>query len=390
MFSYNVSRPYPFRWFTPVVVVGGILVTVAISVLSVGTSGYQLVSVSSSDANATEAATTWFDRSLGALIGSMHPLCASATIPLNTVLYTNNTALPYTLTDVSTVNEEGSVIHQGSLVYHNNPLKNCTISGTKIEFKGMERSAGNIAVQMQGASTLTSIGCNVETSQGIMKISLTATYNYVPDDLATYNVNFVFLGRNALTQASLYWGESLLLMYWLNLTNAFFLENQDQKFQYYKGSILLSRNVSLPLDAAGVESLDFFNNNGCFFLPFSPTSVEPVVAFCPSGKVSDLVHASGDVNHPVPSVWTSADALSKALYYTIFTDLGQVDAPYINMLTDAKLLTYFTSNFTEIAESVGPDKHLGGENLGTDPTLASTPFTDANAAILISKSTRRY
>jgi hypothetical protein len=108
--------------------------------------------------------------------------------------------------------------------------------------------------------------------------------------------------------------------------------------------------------------------------------VETLVSYCASPTLSDLVHASGDDNHPLPNIWTSVDTLSKALYYTILTDLGQVDAPYINMLTDARLLTYFTSNFTAINESVSGDKHPWGENLGTDPALASAPFTDASAA----------
>jgi hypothetical protein len=93
-------------------------------------------------------------------------------------MYTNNTAFRYTLTDVSIINEDGSLKHQGSLVYHNNPLKNCTLSGTQIEFEGLQRPALNIARQMQGASTLTRVGCNVETLQGTMAINLTVAYNY--------------------------------------------------------------------------------------------------------------------------------------------------------------------------------------------------------------------
>jgi hypothetical protein len=51
------------------------------------------------------------------------------------------------------------------------------------------------------------------------------------------------------------------------------------------------------------------------------------------------------------------------------------------MLTDMGLLTYFTSNFTAINALVSRDKHLWGENLGTDPALASAPFTVASAAL---------
>ena len=51
------------------------------------------------------------------------------------------------------------------------------------------------------------------------------------------------------------------------------------------------------------------------------------------------------------------------------------------MLTDTRLLTHFTSNFTAINASVGPDKHPWGENLGSNPALASAPFTNTTATM---------
>ncbi len=40
MFSYNISRPYPFRWFTPVVFVGGAIALVLFSLLNLVSTGY--------------------------------------------------------------------------------------------------------------------------------------------------------------------------------------------------------------------------------------------------------------------------------------------------------------------------------------------------------------
>jgi hypothetical protein len=136
---------------TNIVTIGGILVTIAVTVFSVGTSGYQLMPVTSLDPNGTESLTTWFGGSLGGVMGSMQPSCASATIPLNSLLYTNNTALRYTLTDVSTQTASNVRIHQGSLIYHNNPLRNCNISSTQIEFESLQRDVLNVARQQQGA-----------------------------------------------------------------------------------------------------------------------------------------------------------------------------------------------------------------------------------------------
>lgn len=52
-FSYNLTRPYPFRWFTPVVIVGFVVFTVVFSFLNFVSTGYTLVVEQSSNPNAT-------------------------------------------------------------------------------------------------------------------------------------------------------------------------------------------------------------------------------------------------------------------------------------------------------------------------------------------------
>lgn len=42
MFDYSISRPYPFRWFTPVVIVGGAIALVLFSFLNLVSTGYYL------------------------------------------------------------------------------------------------------------------------------------------------------------------------------------------------------------------------------------------------------------------------------------------------------------------------------------------------------------
>jgi hypothetical protein len=41
-FSYNLTRPYPFRWFTCVVVLGGIVATTFVSIFNFAANGYLL------------------------------------------------------------------------------------------------------------------------------------------------------------------------------------------------------------------------------------------------------------------------------------------------------------------------------------------------------------
>lgn len=53
MFSYSITRPYPFSWFTPVVVIGGLILTVVFTLLNLGSSVYSTKAIYTSDPNVT-------------------------------------------------------------------------------------------------------------------------------------------------------------------------------------------------------------------------------------------------------------------------------------------------------------------------------------------------
>jgi len=42
IFNYNLSRPYPYRWFTWVVLFGGLIATAIFSVVNLAADGYYL------------------------------------------------------------------------------------------------------------------------------------------------------------------------------------------------------------------------------------------------------------------------------------------------------------------------------------------------------------
>ena len=369
-FSYNITRPYPFRWFTPVVIVGGIVVTVLVSLISVATSGYELVTVSVPDPNVTAASHSWLNNWPSFLVGNLLPTCDSSTIALNTELFTNNSALPYSLTGVWQ-NTDEKQISSGSLAYHNNRLEGCQVTKIDIEFESMQRPARVIAIQQQGATLSAYVTCNIDTAEGQVWMSLTANYDYVLDALNMEASTLSFAGRNATTQPSLFWGESMLAAYWIQLTNALFVENQKEEFQYYKGTVNFRRYLDPPTTEDGVKSLgDFFQANS-FFLPFSGSGEQSIVAF--SGNTSNstaaLASTPGGRDNPVPSIWIPADTLSKTLYYTILTDLGQVNDTFPNLLASPDLLQYFTSNFTDIyaGNDIDFEHAAAGKGMATQP-----------------------
>lgn len=53
LFSCDLTRPYPFKWFTPVVFIGGIVIAALISFVNFASTGYELVPAPSNDPNRT-------------------------------------------------------------------------------------------------------------------------------------------------------------------------------------------------------------------------------------------------------------------------------------------------------------------------------------------------
>lgn len=43
IFTYGLTRPYPYPWFTWVVVVGGVMATALLSALNLAANGYEIV-----------------------------------------------------------------------------------------------------------------------------------------------------------------------------------------------------------------------------------------------------------------------------------------------------------------------------------------------------------
>ncbi|KAH6972962.1 hypothetical protein BKA56DRAFT_492836 [Ilyonectria sp. MPI-CAGE-AT-0026] len=388
-FSYNISRPYPFVWFTPVVVVGGLVAGALTAFLSVATQGYEMSTVYSPNPNSTNPDGNVFAHWPSFLTANTKTLCSSTTIPVGTDFYTNNTALQYKLSSIwqgdNGMNPQSLF---GSLPYHNNQLENCSVGAMTITFEGLDRSALQIAEQQWGADLTALVNCGVATPDGVMNVNLTTTYNFNPTE-RWFGVNSArFPGRNKTTKASLWWGESLLAWYSIALTDDMNVANgklEQELKPVFKGYATFVRNgTSKPLGSE-IKSLEFFNA-GCFFVPFSDNGIESPVYFCHRDGmgnfdlIDNLVHAGdSDANAPLPGIWISADSLAKAFYFTVLADLGQT-TPGPNILADPGLLEFFSRNITDIKTK----SMAWGDNLGLRDIadLATSPFKESSNSSL--------
>lgn len=142
---YNLSRPYPYQWFTPVVVVAGIALAVLFSVLNVGSQGYILDTQYTNDPNATQAVSdsAWFLKAPFNWGNSLRPRCEPMMIPVGYEFFTSNLGMRYTVAGVTQIADDtGSRVQQvlSSLSYLNNNLSSCAVDDITLKLTKVDNS----------------------------------------------------------------------------------------------------------------------------------------------------------------------------------------------------------------------------------------------------------
>jgi hypothetical protein len=125
-FNYLISRPYPYKWFTWVVLVGGTCATI-FSILNLAANGYVLTTRYTINYNETIHEKRWTSRFPFVWLDKTITTCQAQDIPVNSQLFTNMLSLPYTLTSVWR-EQGGRTVAPPSLEYKYNILENCTVA----------------------------------------------------------------------------------------------------------------------------------------------------------------------------------------------------------------------------------------------------------------------
>lgn len=385
-FSYGISRAYPYRWFTPVVIIGGIISIVLVSFLNIAASGYELIATSSPDFNATVRDSVWFD-SWPTWLASTRATCQSTTLPLQTGLYTNNTALFYTLVSVWRNDADGNKINLGSLVYSNNELQKCNVSTVKMDIESSDTlDAGQIGVSQLGAKVTADVTCMVDN--GPTYVQLVTTYDPIPPPGQPTSM---FLDTNITSKASLYWGQSVLRLYWPYVLMKYYNENIHLQRPYYKAEITLDRKDK-PSNVTGDDEmdLDFLRVQACWLTPLNSTGITHIDRFCDSNTLSVLAEGN-TTEKPVPSIWEPMSVLGKAMWFIVLADLGRDDSSMPNILARPELLEYVTQNMSEVNATLSKNWRWGLSNksislkpyvaaqdgkdqLGVSPSVLSTNY----------------
>ncbi|KAK8026301.1 hypothetical protein PG990_004124 [Apiospora arundinis] len=287
-FSYNVTRAYPFKWFTPTVIIGGILTAILVSFINFASSGYELVATSSNNPNGT-------------------------------------------VSDLSR-------------------LERCNVTEVNIDVLGrFTQSPRNTASSGAGVLVHASARCAVdiitsstESAMGPTYVEMRGTY-----EAAVYPNIKTFLSRNKTESPSLYWGESILRTYSALTAKTYMLNKNDRdkklaEERRFNAAIILERRANGTNNDTYEETMrnDFFRVR-CF--------VEGNV--CSTDDIPSLAAPEKDSwMHPYPNIWNRVNLLGKGMWHTVLADLGRNESGVPNMLTQPELLANLTGGLaSEVA-----------------------------------------
>jgi hypothetical protein len=204
-FSYSVSRKYPYKWFTWFVIIGGICASVFFSILNLAADGYVLNVEYAFDYNQTVATKRWTQRFPFSLVDKSVANCQSQLIQVNSQFLTNNSALQYTLTGAEDANST-----LPALEYTNNLLRNCSVAFIEIDLESTQRTAAQQGWGPWGPKAFAQLSCLINNNKVPTSINLTVAYEFLTPTIET-GIAFSFVqSPSNQTDASLWWGQSLL------------------------------------------------------------------------------------------------------------------------------------------------------------------------------------
>jgi hypothetical protein len=400
-FAYNVTRPYPFKWFTPVVLIGVVIATTLFSFLNFVSTGYNLEVEYSTNPNATISDGIWFNHWPSFLTSKVQPTCQALDIQPNTKFFTNQTGLTYTLTNVwqPSTNEPSGIL--SSLTYYNNPIEDCVVQSIEINLESMDRSMAQFAWQDWGAVFRANVTCRVTSDAGQVDFTLLVDYDYVPDTVSYSSGLYTLLSIDKDTRASLWWGQSLLSMYWINLSLTMqqigYNDTANNQIGIRKGNLLFTPSTAKPRlfgtvnppDSTATDNitdLDYFDVDYRFLVDGGQGGSDYVTIYPGFNNFSTTLN-NLYYEKTYPNIWIQADSAAKSFQSTVLTDLGQKSSRIPNILTNATALQFFTSNFSKIMSSTTGINALPGPAvtdynslkastglLGTTPSVISTNY----------------
>ncbi|KAK6953261.1 hypothetical protein Daesc_005562 [Daldinia eschscholtzii] len=158
----------------------------------------------------------------------------------------------------------------------------------------------------------------------------------------------MFLTLNKIESPSIYWGYSILGMYWRTVMQTFYDENMLRTPPpFLKAVVGLERNTALTgTMEEQVSNVEFLKVGSCFFIPLNSTGVAFTKnRYCNTTSITELAESPdhpATFERPMPAIWRAIAVLGKAAWFTTMADLGQDSDSMLNMLARPELLENLT------------------------------------------------
>ncbi|RSL63343.1 hypothetical protein CEP53_004450 [Fusarium sp. AF-6] len=328
-FEYPISRPYPFRWFTPLTIVGGIVLAVVFTLINLGSSGFYLQSEFTSDPNKTVAGETqWFMKPPFSWEHNIEPKCEAKMLSVGDSFFTSALGFQYTVKSLESFNDSDpkSVTTFPTIPYMKNTLEDCYLDRVSLKLKKSD-AVGSPTwwISWSSASSVdATAACSVMTQHGRVNVSLALQYTGITDHLYGY-----ILEDNPRTNASIWWGTRLLNAYLAGAWEIMSLTQQvsDEKDDHYWafGNIPYWRNLSQQ----DIRSLDFFSSDAW---------IASSRGWIANTNTKNFTYLFENPKHPVSPVATEGLHYAKILHSLVSIDLGNCQAP--NLLLNDDDLKY--------------------------------------------------
>jgi hypothetical protein len=358
-FSYSVTRQYPYRWFTPTAIVGGIILAVLFSAINFFSNAYNMVTITTQDPNGVEA-NRWSGHVPAIFTSKIQPKCQDAIIPVGSIIFTNQTALLYQLNKV----EEQAL---PAVAYHNQPLFGCEIEQIMIDFQNnnaqqavlVNRSAWRVTVNAQIVCALPGEGNLVVIDLPTLTSRMGLSVQY--DPLSSTGKPGVSRFLRVNVSPAWAWAETLLLGFWTECVTAITHQTAQQPDPSDSDSSwfnLSSGYITFEQPQADIKSALFFEQGQYAF--FDSDSNGFTGSFRNRNKTT---YGTLITNASWPNVWAPAGRLARAMFSVINADLGQTSnqgyafdvsdtgpsfTVDLSMLTSPDRLHHWTENLTRI------------------------------------------
>ncbi|KAG9668451.1 hypothetical protein KCU99_g8182, partial [Aureobasidium melanogenum] len=370
-FSYNVTRDYPYKWFTPVAIIGGIVLTALFSAINFFSTAYNMVSITTDNPQdyGAEIYKMWLYTRL--LTIKFRPTCDNAVLSAESSLRTNHSRFDYQLVDISNGDP--------TLSYDNQALAQCYASRVMLDFSTWyDRSAAQINVSSWGLHVTVDLQCQLDPNQYEIEEFILRTHYDPFIDSRTSQTTLTW--NLALSPASK-WAEVLMLAFWKETITAMSSQTQTSlgsddtmtRHNLTHGYVQLD-NYSSKHRSKAMTDDDYFDSMSCVFID-ATKSVKYTASASTSGYSGTLnesyVHSTA-----WPNIWTPVDHLAKAVLSAAYVDLGQASAANNSMVSNADSLRYWTANLSRIVDrssvNIGiriGDHHVNITDYDTDAAL---------------------